>query len=193
MTAEQIAKATALPFDWLDGNHENHNKLDADQGALHPMMTYRPRGSIVDFSEPYGRAMFFGGASSIDKADRILDKSWWEQESIKYGQVLKALEQQGPLNIVFSHEHPLAAQYHGYKEYFGKGDKQALDALREHFKPKFWVFGHHHKYQYGEVDGMQWACAPIIESHKAILWDGDELELLQLGKGSKRYYFNGDI
>ena len=170
-----IDKASAIPFYWLDGNHENHNQLDADGGAWQPGMTYQPRGSIREFGDK--RAMFFGGASSIDKEYRIQDKSWWPQESITYGQILKAMETEGPIDIMFTHEHPLSFPYGSYTKEFGRADKQALDALREKFRPKWWFFGHHHDFQEGETSGTRWMCAPIIESRKAIIFDGEDAKL----------------
>lgn len=168
-----------IPFYWIDGNHENHDQLDKDSGALQAPMIYQPRGSIREFLEGK-RVMFFGGASSIDKAMRIEGRSWWQQESITYGQVLKALEQPGPIDLMISHEHPSGFAYCSYKGVFGKGDKDALAAIRDHFRPRFWVFGHHHYFKQGEHDGTQWACAPIITSRQAILWNGTSLKLLDL-------------
>src|SRR6185436_2239841 len=75
-------KARSLPFYWIDGNHENHDQLEKDQGAYQPRMIYMPRGSVTDMlddDDTDKRAMFFGGASSIDKAHRIQGKSWWPQ------------------------------------------------------------------------------------------------------------------
>lgn len=180
MEDDLLEKASRIPWHWLDGNHENHNQLDADGGGWQPGMIFQPRGSVVNFGE--AKAMFFGGASSIDKEYRVQGTSWWPQEAITYGQILSALEHQGPIDIMFSHEFPLAFKYGSYKKEFGKGDKQALDALRVQFRPKWWIFGHHHTYQAGETEGTQWACAPCIEEHQAILWDGDSLTLLDCSK-----------
>lgn len=180
MDKQLRAKASSLPFHWLDGNHENHNQLDADGGAWQPGMIYQARGSICELGDK--RAMFFGGASSIDASMRIPEVSWWRQECITYGQTLAALEKDGPIDIMFSHEFPLAFPYGSYKKEFGRADKQALDALRQKFKPKFWVFGHHHEYQYGETEGTQWACAPCIEYRHAILWDGTSIIPLDCSK-----------
>lgn len=135
MEDELIAKAKNIPFHWLDGNHENFNQLDADAGAWQPGITYQPRGSVLEFESK--RALFFGGASSIDKAFRVQDKTWWPQEEISYRQVLTALEHKGPFDIILSHEFPLAFPYGSYKKEFGRADKQALDALRERYRPRF--------------------------------------------------------
>lgn len=180
MDPSVIAKATSMPFYFIDGNHENHNQLDMDRGAFQPGMIYQPRGSVLTIGDK--RVMFFGGASSIDKDSRVQDKSWWPQESITYRQTMEALAQPGPIDMVISHEFPIAFPYGSYKKEFGRSDKQALDAVREQFKPKHWAFGHHHTYQHGETHGTTWACAPCIEEMQAILWDGDSLRLLDCSK-----------
>lgn len=179
-----LEKAESTPFYWLDGNHENHDQLDADGGAYQPNMIYQARGSIRELDEGK-RAMFFGGASSIDKSMRIEGKSWWPQESIKYGQVLSALQQPGPIDIMFSHEYPSAFQYRSYEDNFGKGDQDALEALRLNFRPKFWIFGHHHHFEQGECEGTKWMCAPIIDAQVPILWDGTRLQALTFRKKSR--------
>jgi len=176
MDPSTIAKAEALPFYWIDGNHENHDQLEKDQGAFQSGMIYQPRGSVLRLTDY--TVMFFGGASSIDKDHRIQGKSWWPQESITYRQVMEALDYQQTIDLVISHEFPFDFPYGSYKKEFGRSDKQALNAIRGQFKPRHWVFGHHHTYQAGETEGTTWACAPCIEQHQAILWNGESLELL---------------
>ena len=176
-------KAEQLAFYWLDGNHENHDQLDLDQGAYQMNMIYKSRGSInhfyaADFTPR--RAMFFGGTTSPDFYLRIQGASWWPQESIKYSQIAEALKVEPPLDIIFSHDHPLAFPYKKYNNSYGEADQAFLDVLREHFKPKLWVFGHHHDFKSGETCGTQWMCAPIIESRMAILWDGYTLTPIQV-------------
>lgn len=194
MEDDLLEMANSLPFHWIDGNHENHDQLDRDQGASQPGMIYQPRGSILEIEDK--RIMFFGGASSIDKAHRIEGKSWWPQESITYAQTLAALENKEQIDLIISHEFPLAFPYRSYKDDFGKADKQALDALRERFKPACWVFGHHHDYRTSTTEGTQWACAPIIDAKQAIIWDGDSLSLYgaeKRGSRGRKRGWNTDI
>ncbi len=159
---------------WIDGNHENFDRLEVDGGDWQPGWTYMPRGTVLE-ADGY-RVMFFGGASSIDKAYRTPHISWWPQESITYGQVAWTLKSvDGPIDAIFSHEHPTAVPYSD-KRYgddpFGNGDKALLDELRKHYRPDFWFFGHHHHGDWGEVEGMQWFCCPIIETRWYTIWTG---------------------
>jgi predicted phosphodiesterase len=177
----------AIPFYFLDGNHENHDQLDLDHGAFQSNMIYMPRGSINTFHTgdglaPARRAMFFGGATTpaFDMHNRIQGVSYWPQESIKYRQVEEALRAEGPIDIMFTHDHPSSFPYRKYDNAYGKADQDFLEVLRKHFKQKFHVFGHHHDFKQGETDGTQWACAPVINSKEAILWDGDSLQHISL-------------
>lgn len=172
------------PFYVIEGNHDNFDLLQAKGGFDNPRTIYQSRGSVHDFGMSFGNALFFGGATSPDKDQRIEGVSWWPGESIKYGQVMTALAQPGPIDIVFSHEHPAAFNYKNgkYNNGIGKSDKAALDAIRSHFKPKLWIFGHYHDFEEGETEDTKWMCAPVINSRQAILWDGDNLQHLDLNK-----------
>lgn len=179
-TDSELELAREKTFYWLDGNHENHEQLERDRGAYQPYLNYQPRGSVINLGEPLGRAMFFGGTTTPDFYPRFPGRNWWPQESITYRQVQDALKAESPIDIMFSHDYPIAFPYKQYDQKYGEADQKFLDVLRQHFKPKFWVFGHHHDFNSGETDGTQWACAPIVESRMVILWDGYTLKPIQL-------------
>lgn len=170
---EEMAIYNAATKLWLDGNHENFDRLDNDNGAWQPGWQHMRRGTVLEIEGK--RIMFFGGASSIDKADRVPHISWWPQESITYGEVRRAMEDDGPIDAIFSHEHPTSVPYSDDRhkgDIFGKGDKDMLEALKQHYKPEFWFFGHHHAGDSGTVNGTQWVCCPIIEARTYTIWDG---------------------
>ena len=162
---------------WLDGNHENFDKLDADGGAWQPNWEYMSRGSVLEV-DGY-RMLFFGGAFSTDKAQRTQGVSWWPQESITYGQINKTLEEvEGPLDAIFSHEHPTAVPYSDCRynnKILGKGDKDLLEQLRLKYYPDFWIFGHHHVPDNGVAYGTEWYCAPIIDTCDYMIWTGNSM------------------
>lgn len=72
---------------FVDGNHENHRALrefpvEAWQGAkvhkIRSRIVHVLRGEILTLK---GKKIYcFGGAFSIDRAYRTLNKSWWEEE-----------------------------------------------------------------------------------------------------------------
>lgn len=159
---------------WLDGNHENFDQLEADGGSWQPGWKHMPRGSVLEV-DGY-RMMFFGGATSADQQRRIEGQSWWRQEAITYAQVMETFAKvDGKLDAIFSHEHPASIPYseERYNSHvIGKGDKNALQALKDEYLPDFWFFGHHHVPDQGEVDGTSWFCCPIIESRWYTVWTG---------------------
>lgn len=176
-------RAKQLAFYWLDGNHENHDQLDIDRGAYQLNMIYMSRGSVNHFYndkiQPV-RAMFFGGTTSPDFYQRTPGVNWWPQESIKYSQVAKALAVEKPIEIMFTHDHPASFPYKKYNNQYGKADQDFLEVLRNHFKPKWHFFGHHHDFKAGETDGTKWMCCPIIESRQAIIFDGYQAQLISV-------------
>lgn len=175
-TNETMAIYNAAARLWIDGNHENFDRLETDGDAWQPGWRHMPRGTVLEIENK--RIMFFGGASSIDKADRTPHISWWPQESITYGQVRKAMEDGGPIDAIFSHEHPSSVPYSDIRHngnIFGKTDKDMLEVLRQHYRPAAWFFGHHHDGDTGIVDGTEWVCCPIIEDRTYTIWDGSTI------------------
>jgi len=166
---------------WIDGNHENFDKLDQDNGAWQPGWKYVSRGSVLSVNEV--NIMFMGGASSIDKMYRVPHQSWWPQETIKYSDINKALQYDGKIHAIISHEHPSSFPYsderYGDSQFHeGKSDQGLLNVLLEKYKPDYWFFGHHHAFQEGLFDNTHWLCAPIINSRKAIIWEPPQIPYL---------------
>lgn len=115
----EAAGATVL---WLDGNHENFDKLEmagafpSHKGVNEPTQTsertwYLPRGYVWDW---HGRkCLALGGAYSVDKPYRTPHRSWWPQEEITEDDVTIALR--------------------GIKDYgHGDGDPQPIDVMFTH-------------------------------------------------------------
>jgi len=179
-TDEQLEKLESIPKLWLDGNHENYTKLVEDCGAWQPGWTWMPRGEILEV-DGY-RMMFFGGAMSHDRGPERLGIDWWPDERISYGQISAALEKPGPIDAIFSHDHPACIPY---SDKHHKGDqtvvaeRESLQALCDKFNPDFWFFGHHHRGDHGVVDEMQWTCCPIIDNGAPpcyTIWTGTSVD-----------------
>jgi predicted phosphodiesterase len=111
---------------WCDGNHENHDDLQERMKAAPgqplevpvPGCHYMPRGSILTL--PDGRnVLFFGGAMSTDKHERIDGDDWWAGELPTQKDLEFARKQikahGGRVDIVISHTAPLLVcmQLHG--------------------------------------------------------------------------------
>ena len=179
---EQLDYLASIPKWWLDGNHENYNKLLQDSGASQPGWEWMPRGKVMEV-DGY-RMMFFGGATSHDKASRIEGHSWWPEESISYAQVMNSLgADHSRIDAIFSHEHPTSIPYsdnrYSKENITGKSDKDALQALREKYDPKFWFFGHHHRGDSKMEGDMLWTCCPIVDDGKPpcyTIWTGETVD-----------------
>jgi Icc-related predicted phosphoesterase len=168
-----------IVIDWCDGNHDNHPLLRAKGGSGNKWTRYHPRGDVMEFGEAT-RAMFFGGATSYDKEYRTEGLNWWPEESITYEETKKALSQDGPIDAIFSHDHPLSIPYsdtrYSSPDISSKGDRQCLQAVMDQFQPKFWFFGHHHEPDRGIVGQTEWVCCPIIELFHYVIWNGKSIE-----------------
>lgn len=169
-----VKNADDLPIHWCDGNHENFDLIDA--AILNPRLTYQPRGSILDIDG--FRIMFMGGATSIDKMHRTPFIDWWPQEDITYGQVAVALQQQGPINMIVSHDRPESIPLpKGMRNIDdGKSNRLCLEALLEEFEPKWWAHGHYHKMSHGKVGELEYTCCPIIDTRRKnyVVFDGKQ-------------------
>lgn len=104
---------------FIDGNHEHFPKLNHDVRAaqtaagvsagsrepveLAPGLVYLPRGSRVLVA---GRNVAcVGGAASIDRADRIVGKSWFPEERISDVEIA-AVASRGHADILVTHDAP---------------------------------------------------------------------------------------
>ena len=109
-----MAERTGIEFYWLDGNHENFDRLyelpiDPITG-LRPIVnhvTHLPRGSSLKIGNTTFRA--FGGAYSVDKAYRTEGRSWWAQETCTEEDVDNAI-MAGSADIFLSHDAPRGVQ-----------------------------------------------------------------------------------
>lgn len=154
-----------LPCDvlFIDGNHENFNRLDALPqvhkygdfvGDYSQNIFHLKRGRIYEIE---GTKFFtMGGALSIDKAWRKENKSWWSGENISDEQLNLGLEniaKAGNIDIILTHTLPTSVveilrQKMEMLEIFDKNSaklEQIFDALKQRrFALKAWIFGHWH-------------------------------------------------
>ena len=157
---------------WCDGNHENHDDLQervraAPGGPIEIPVRgcfYMPRGSILVL--PDGRnVLFFGGAMSTDKEDRVEGDSWWAaevptQEDLDYARGQVAAHG-GRLDVVISHIGPLTFLRQLPKSKIDQTrltDPTAgiLDTVLHEFRPRRWYFGHFHLHAKGVDQGCEW-------------------------------------
>jgi predicted phosphodiesterase len=108
--ASKLYRKIGIPLFFIDGNHENFDRLFARpiskrDGLRHilPGVIHLPRGSNLVLEGVTFRA--FGGAYSVDKGHRSEGTSWWPQETITDEDVAASIAA-GPADIFLSHDFP---------------------------------------------------------------------------------------
>lgn len=144
---------------WLDGNHENHSVLDKfpvsiwNGGKVHfinDSIIHLMRGQV--FTIDNKKIFTFGGADSIDKANRTEGKSWWRREmpsNTEYEEGMANLDKCGwKVDFVLSHD---CSQSVFEKLMAGLWVKSLtsinkyFEVLEEKLSYKKWYFGHYHE------------------------------------------------
>ena len=147
---------------WLDGNHENFdiinswniNKNYEYDNSEH--IHYCPRGFITNIDVKNGdhweakRALFLGGADSVDKFRRIEHLSWWEDERITEKDI-DGIE--GDFDYVFTHCCSYSTFFDNKvylcmlgidDDYSFHESERVLDRLFKNINYKNHYFGHYH-------------------------------------------------
>ncbi len=98
---DKISKDYKCKILFIDGNHENHGRLQSDEfktmnmfdgevSQIRNNIFYLHRGEIYNIN---GKKIFvMGGATSIDKENRTEFISWWRQEIPNYGEFEKGMK-----------------------------------------------------------------------------------------------------
>ena len=100
---------------FIDGNHENHiwlqKKIDKNSKLsevhLSSNIIYIPRGSIKRFNKSI--ILFVGGAFSVDRAYRKLNKTYWLEETLNPNEmpyILENLYKFKKIDLMISHDTP---------------------------------------------------------------------------------------
>lgn len=177
----------SLHMDFVDGNHDNFDYLDAH--ALHPQeindyVTYMPRGYVED----YGGLIigFYGGAQSIDYASRIEGKDWWADEVPNYADFSRAwntFKKYDNIDILITHDCPEEITPHFFQESessIGKKTRKEISQLVEEFSPRYLFHGHHH---ISHVDDSTFPNTTVVSLNKnghegfAAWFDGEDIVL----------------
>lgn len=163
---------------FIDGNHENFEELDAmpleewNGGLIHrirPNILHLTRGQVFQLGD---KSFFtFGGAASIDKADRKDGVNYWSRElpsAEEYQQGIDVLNQHNwAVDVVITHTCPeeIRLQFPDSLEKKKKGSDEVneyLQTIKDKLSYTHWFFGHFHAdYDFG--DGMQMLLKKIVE------------------------------
>jgi Calcineurin-like phosphoesterase len=139
-----------------------------------------------------GTTMFIGGGDSIDKAYRIKDYSWWEDEQLSYKEFNVTVGFYTDLKplVMITHECPSSVAVElcrakgvtKWKE--NSITSQALEMMFSIHRPKLWVFGHWHNSFDAMVYGTRFICLNELEYREVNLETGEADERVQTTKGN---------
>lgn len=141
---------------FVDGNHENHDRLDAMEvttwhgGKIHqisPKVIHLMRGQVYDIE---GKTFFtMGGASSIDRIYRKEGISWWAREmpsQSEYKEARKNLAaRDNKVNYIITHTAP--QHLIPLLGISAKADELSsfLEEISQNVQFDHWYFGHFHQ------------------------------------------------
>lgn len=166
-----LQKANEKPYKvlFIDGNHENFPRLLAESrdcnfgGSIARQLTkykniiWLQRGCCYHIDNK--KILTFGGGTSIDKAYRVQDISWWEEENIsdqdieKYKETIKKYGKD--YDYIFTHTAPTSFASRCIIPYFDDRNSDVLEKLlHDGLNFKKWYFGHYHV----DKDADTWRC-----------------------------------
>lgn len=153
-----IGKLKSTDF-LLGGNHDNYDQINSkilpnflgDFGTL----------KIDNLDIFYVR-----GGRSIDKDQRIIGVSWWEQEELSWTQLQECIDLylKTKPQFVISHECPseIIQFLNGYRIPPSR-TSTALQMMWQNHKPQKWYFGHHHTFFKENILDTDFTCLNICE------------------------------
>lgn len=151
---EDSWRTNKIPIYFCEGNHEDYFALESlETNEVADNIFYMKRGSTLKL--PDGRkALFFGGALSIDRNNRTLGFDYFPQEIITLGN-LYSLPDNVEADIIISHTCP---NYFDLEidKWEQDPSQVILDQLFDLVRPKKWFFSHWHKHLEGKYKGCEW-------------------------------------
>ena len=142
---------------FVDGNHENHNILNALEtvklfgspaGKVNDSVFHLRRGELYKINRT--KILTIGGAESIDKYRRTPGVSWWPEEllsSKEINYILDKLPKIKTVDYVITHTCPTSAfeAMFPYNKKFNDPTMKFLEIVLEKLYFKHWYFGHFHE------------------------------------------------
>lgn len=144
---------------FIRGNHDN-----PDICRAHP--NWIPDGAFWIKESMY----FLGGGLSIDRANRVLGETYWDDEELPFGDLYQEISRFELLQpkIVVSHcaPHEIGSKLFptNTKRYFDSRTANAFDAMLQVHKPTIWIFGHYHQTVTQYINGTTFMCLGELRS-----------------------------
>ncbi|MBU8869784.1 MAG: metallophosphoesterase [Gemmatimonadales bacterium] len=162
------------PVSFIEGNHEDHGELGNLASRFADVVTYLPRSTLYRLGS--WRGLCLGGARYMD--------SWSTPRGCEItSSDIDACLAHPPdeVDLVLSHDCPSdigVPNTPGF-EYYGKPGVPLMSRLAEHFRPRWWFFGHHHRWFDLSRDGTRYIGLPQCWVGYALLYPDGEIELIQ--------------
>lgn len=139
---------------FIRGNHDN------------PFVC-KKHSQFINDGHVENNIMFVGGADSIDKEWRTEGFDWWKDEQVSredFIEIINKFEKQKP-KIMITHDCPwsLYTQIHKHVYKVRNDTANAFDIMFSVYKPKLWIFGHHHKSFDKNILGTRFICLNELE------------------------------
>jgi hypothetical protein len=155
---------------FVDGNHENHEVLNAlpldDLGArpIRPALWHLPRGLRWTWHGQTWLAL--GGATSLDRPARKEGVNWWPEEAITYAQAAHAAAL-GHADVMLTHDCPAGVTVPGIPpdSFWPRAEldranahRRQLRAVVDVVKPGRLWHGHFHSAYTATLQGEDYTC-----------------------------------
>ena len=142
---------------FIRGNHDNPNIC-----RKHP-------NYIGDYGYSSIMNLFYlSGAFSIDWMYRIQNVSVWGDEELSNNDFNKAakLYFDSKPSIVVTHDCPKTIQIYLKSHHIEPSKTNTdLEYMFNEYKPKYWIFGHHHTYKNINILGTNFICLPELYAY----------------------------
>lgn len=156
----RVRRRFLRPVATIEGNHEDHAALENLAALYSDVVTFLPRGSLHPVGEWSGLCL--GGARYMDSAATPRGSEITEHD-------LAACLAHAPdaVDLVFTHDCPDDIGVPGERgmAHYGKPGVPGMSRLADRYQPRFWFFGHHHRWFDLERGGTRYVGLPQS-------WDG---------------------
>lgn len=130
-----------VPVHFIEGNHEDFNRFDRLVRRYEDVLHYLPRGSVHALAGV--RVLALGGVTYMDAHTTPA------AAEVRPRDIARCLRHpRDGVEIVLSHDCPAGigvTNRPGF-EHYGPPGLIGSSQLLQHFEPRLWIFGHHHRW-----------------------------------------------